>query len=582
MLKNKNTQLIALCATLLVGGVVLYFSRTNQPSPRPAIGLPASNTVATDTDPAASNPVPVPAPPSVPPVASKPIDKASSTLVRFSSAAAKQDFMAVNQLEAEEVSHLENLDVYQINRGQASLTAVAGSVTYPNIRYTALAAPNDTNYANQWYAPQVSQPQSWDLTTGSANTTVAVIDTGFALGHVEFANRWHANSGEIGATGSQGPAPNCTSRGLALNKSCNNIDDDANGLNDDWRGWDFEANDSSPQAGEVNANGQSVDHGSLVAGLIGATGNNAAGIAGANWSAKLLPLQALDDNGVGYTDSVASAVRYSVDQGAKVINLSLGAGSEDLLLKYEIDRAIAAGVIVVAAAGNTNCNCLLYPANYPNVIAVGASDSNDNRASWASYGANLDLVAPGVNICSTDWSAGNQTSLISCGHAGSSFSAPIVSGAVSLMLARAPSLTANNIEQLLARSSTSASAYSIYTGYGRLDTLQAVLAASLSASAGQVVNKHTAYLGSSGSLSLGPLMNSTCHTLPEASCEIRLTGPSGQVISLGVKPADEFGVANFYWNAQTLGLATGSWRIDAIAIYNGQTTTQTDYVTVNP
>ena len=556
----------------------MFGTRHSTGSLKPAVALPPSNNVAVAEVTAPRAPIAKPSPSTPAPKA----HGASSSIVRFDSAASQQNFITANNLASGDLEPLTSLNAYRVERDPTSLTTTVGSVTYPNIRYTAQAAPNDPAYSVQWYSSKVNQPSAWDLTTGTSSTTVAVIDTGFALAHVDFSGRWYTNANEMGSTASQGAAPNCTSRGLTLDKSCNNLDDDGNGLKDDWRGWDFDAGDNSPQAGSTNSTSSSLGHGSLVAGLIGATGNNSAGIAGANWSAKLLPLQALNDDGVGYTDSVASAVHYAADRGAKVINLSLGADTEDLLLKAEIDRAISMGVVVVAAAGNTNCGCMLYPANYPDVIAVGASDANDNRASWSTYGANLDLVAPGTSICSDNWSQANQTTLVTCGHAGTSFAAPIVSGAISLMVARAPDLVASDINRILAQTSTSSTAFSITTGFGRLDTYQAVLAASLDTPSGQVASKHVTYLSNGSSLALGPLMNSTCQTLPAAICEIKLTGPSSQVVSLGTKQADAEGVASFYWNAATLGLATGRWRIDAIATYNGQTTMQTDYVTVNP
>lgn len=558
----------------------MFGVRRSTSSPKPAIALPPSDNVVV-----AEAVTPQLLPDKQPPTAATTpkAHGASSSIVRFDSAASQQSFISANNLIPDELKQLPNLNAYRVERDSVSLTTTAGSVTYPNIRYTAQATtPNDPAYSAQWYASKVNQPSAWDLTTGSSSTTVAVIDTGFALAHVDFTGRWSTNGSEIGTTASQGVAPNCTSRSLTLDKSCNNLDDDGNGLKDDWRGWDFDASDNSPQAGDTNPTGSSLGHGSLVTGLIGATGNDSMGIAGSNWSAKLLPLQALDDDGIGYTDSVASAVHYAADRGAKVINLSLGADIEDVLLKAEVDRAISMGAIVVAAAGNTNCGCLLYPANYPDVIAVGASDTNDNRASWSTYGANLDLVAPGTSICSDNWSQANQTTLVTCGHAGTSFAAPLVSGAISLMVARAPDLVASDINRILAQTSTTATQFNIYTGFGRLDTYQAVLAASLDTPSGQVTNKHVTYLNNGTSLALGPLMNSTCQTLPSASCELKLTGPSSQVVSLGTKPADTEGVVSFYWNAATLGLATGLWRVDAIATYNGQTTTQTDYVTIHP
>ncbi len=155
----------------------------------------------------------------------------------------------------------------------------------------------------------------------------------------------------MGPTAQQGPAPNCTSRGLSLDKSCNNLDNDGDGYPSDWRGWDFGSNDNLPQAGATAPGNSAAFHGTFTAGVAAASGNNAKGVAGVDWNAKIMPLQALDDTGVGYTDSIAAAVRYAADHGANVINLSLGSTYNDSYLQQQIDYAISRGVIVVAAAG---------------------------------------------------------------------------------------------------------------------------------------------------------------------------------------------------------------------------------------
>ncbi len=180
------------------------------------------------------------------------------------------------------------------------------------------------------------------------------------------------NDNETGATTVENPSfLNCSARGLSLNKNCNRIDDDANGFIDDSNGWDFDSGDPSVQAGERDPASASAFHGTSTAGTAAATANNGKGIAGVSWGAKILPLQALGDTGNGNTLSVARAVRYAADQGVNVINLSLGNSQEDSYLRSAIQYAIGKGAVVVASAGNDGCDCVIYPARYKEVVAVG-------------------------------------------------------------------------------------------------------------------------------------------------------------------------------------------------------------------
>lgn len=342
---------------------------------------------------------------------------------------------------------------------------------YPIRQYKTLLNPNDPS-ASQWWTAPNGMGAVWDIPYGTRQTKIAVIDTGFALAHQEFAGRWATNTAEIGAASSQGASKlNCTSQGLALNKSCNNIDDnfdgvvdnetgaasrqnpsrlncsdqgvaltkqcnrlddDGNGYIDDWRGWDFANFDGVAQAGETNVNGSGTTHGTMVAGVLGATGNNGVGVAGVNWYSSILPIQALDDDGYGDTYTVGEAIYYAADQGADVISISLGTPSEDSYLRLAIQYAMGKGAIVVAASGNDGCNCISYPANYPEVVAVGAIDNTNNRASFSSYGKNLDLLAPGAQITTSYWTGANQTGSYAANVAGTSFATPFVSGLLGL------------------------------------------------------------------------------------------------------------------------------------------------------
>lgn len=351
---------------------------------------------------------------------------------------------------------------------------------YPLRTYKTTALPNDPS-ANQWWVQQTKLPQAWDIPQGTYQTKLAVIDTGFALNHEEFDNRWLKNDGEMGATTTEAASRlNCTDRGITLDascnlidddfdtivdnesgatslenpsqlnctdqsipltKECNRIDDDSNGYIDDILGFDFVNYDNSTQAGETNPDGDGTTHGTLTAGIAAATGNNGKGIAGVDWQTKILPIQALDDDSYGDTRSVGRAIYYAVSQNVDVINLSLGSAAPDTYVRQAVQAATKKGITVVASAGNDGCNCMLYPANYPEAIAVGALDESNQRAYFSSYGANLDFTAPGTNLRSPTWSATNGRSSYQSGVAGTSFSAPLVSGLLTRLISQRSDMT---------------------------------------------------------------------------------------------------------------------------------------------
>jgi subtilisin family serine protease len=356
-----------------------------------------------------------------------------------------------------------------------------GHINYP---YVAFGAVSDPMYSQQWDLSKVSAATAWSKTTGQG-VVVAVIDTGVDFNHEDLAGQWWTNPAETGPTTQEGATPNCTSRSLTLDKSCNNLDDDGNGYVDDWRGWDFANNDNDPSVGTTNPTSSAAFHATFVSGLIAALGNNGKGIAGMAYGAKIMPLQALTDDGSGYTDGVAAAVQYAADHGANVINMSLGSSYDDPYLHDMVDYAISKGVTVVAASGNNGCNCVAFPANYQEVVSVGATDSSDNLASFSNYGTNLDLSAPGVNVCSTYWTSGNPTNGYSCFGSGTSFSTPLVSGAVALIVSLNPGISPTQVSAVLTHADkVGAMAGQNFTsqfGYGRLDAsyFQVVLAALL-------------------------------------------------------------------------------------------------------
>ncbi|MDZ4158833.1 MAG: S8 family peptidase, partial [Anaerolineaceae bacterium] len=269
----------------------------------------------------------------------------------------------------------------------------------PNyIVYPVDTTPNDPLYPDQWGLPAVGAPAAWNITTGSEAVIVAVIDSGIDPGHPEFAGRL-------------------------------------------LTGYDFVRNTDSL----IDPCG----HGTHVAGIIAASGNNGIGIAGVDWQARILPLRVLNDRCSGTVANIARALVYAVDHhGAQVINLSLGRTAPSRLLENATYYAYRRGAALIAAAGNSGCglggspSSVVYPARYPWTLAVSAIDSSHLPAWFSSCGAEVDLAAPGVGILSTTPMQGNffyQSPTVPNEYgslSGTSMAAPHVSGAAALLAGR--------------------------------------------------------------------------------------------------------------------------------------------------
>jgi subtilisin family serine protease len=329
----------------------------------------------------------------------------------------------------------------------------------PNFVLHAARLPNDKLFGEQWGLRNVGQfggkagadihaTDAWDATTG-AGVTVAIVDTGVALDH-----------GDLAANAWNNPAD-----------PKNGIDDDHNGFVDDVHGADFINDDSDPN--------DDAGHGTHVAGIIGAKGNNGAGVTGVNWDAKLMALKFLDRDGSGNTADAANAIDYAVSHGARVINASWGGPAFSMALYQAVKRAGDKGVLFVAAAGNDGQNADVqpdYPAAYdlPNVISVAASDRYDRLADFSNYGAkSVDLAAPGDDIESTVPSFSDPTGYES--FSGTSMATPFVSGAAALYFSRFPSAGADQTKTALLSSVDTGPAFAgkVATG-GRLDVAKAL------------------------------------------------------------------------------------------------------------
>lgn len=273
--------------------------------------------------------------------------------------------------------------------------------------------PSDPGVGSQWGLSAINAPQGWNAGTGTGQTIVAVIDTGVDLTHPDLkANLW-TNPGEIPGNGR---------------------DDDGNGYADDVHGYDFAGNDPDPT--------DERGHGTHVAGIIGAVGNNGIGGSGVAWKTRIMALKIFDANGNGSTLGGARAIDYAVRNGAKIINCSWGGPGVDAELTAAIARAQAAGVIVVTSAGNdgkSNDTSAQYPANfastYDNTVAVAAL-TKSGLANWSNFGpASVALAAPGDSIVSTARGGGTTT------KSGTSMAAPFVSGALAVLWDKNPTWT---------------------------------------------------------------------------------------------------------------------------------------------
>jgi subtilisin family serine protease len=320
----------------------------------------------------------------------------------------------------------------------------------PNRAVWRALTPTDSRFSEQWYLNNIGQRfffnrasgtsgvdigalKAWDLHTGSGDIIVAVLDSGLDYLHADLA----ANSGS---------------------------------------GWNFVSGNSDPMDDDPSS------HGTHIAGVIGAVGNNGRGVSGINWRVRLMPLKFLDAKGSGSVAHAIAAIDYAVAMGARVINASYGypnitppepcrLETPSVFERQAIERALSAGVLFVAAAGNSGCNnddFPFYPASHKvaNIISVAASDANDRLATFSNYGPNsVHLAAPGDLILSTLHRSRGEYGYLS----GTSMAAPMVSGLAALLLSYRPELPMPEARQLILDNSLRLSVHTGNIAYGRLN-----------------------------------------------------------------------------------------------------------------
>jgi len=329
-----------------------------------------------------------------------------------------------------------SVDEDSVDRVTRELQAIPGvKSVQPNYIYNVIAAfeneiPNDELYQFQWAQFPIFLNPAWELALGNSEIVIAIPDTGVEIDHPDLANNIWVNPLEIAGDG---------------------IDNDLNGYVDDVNGYDFVDGDNNPS----DLHG----HGTHVAGTVAAVANNGIGVAGVCRRCSIMPLRFLDRNGAGTTADAVKALRYAIDMEVDIISNSWGGSSSDPAIEALIIEARGAGIVVIAAAGNNGNEVPVYPAAYPEVIAVGATGYDNLLASFSNYGDYVDIYAPGVDIMSTtptgsftlDSSIESEYGILS----GTSMAAPHVAGLVGLMIDFAPNITLDQIRSTLINTSRS-------------------------------------------------------------------------------------------------------------------------------
>jgi thermitase len=288
------------------------------------------------------------------------------------------------------------------------------------------AIPNDPLFPEQWGIPQVNGPRAWDLSNISTATAfIAILDTGIDLDHQDLSDKVVINQ----------------------NFTDSNTTDDIYG------------------------------HGTHVAGIAAAITDNMTGVAGMSFnSAQLMNIKVLGDNGSGFHSWIAQGVIFATDQGAKVINMSLGGPSPSSILRNAILYARDNGAVVIAAAGNSNSKRRQFPAGYNYPISVAATNRRDKKARFSNFGARwVDVAAPGVGILST---CPNHPNVIGCFEYGSlngtSMATPFVSGLAALLFATYPSLTNLQVSKIIKKTCKDIKGTGNLYRFGRINALRAI------------------------------------------------------------------------------------------------------------
>ncbi len=289
------------------------------------------------------------------------------------------------------------------------------------------AVPNDTYWSKQWNMRKIEAPTAWRVVTGTSQIVVGIIDSGIDDLHPEFQGRI-------------------------------------------LPGYDYVNHDNDPY--------DDYWHGTHVAGILAAMGNNGIGVAGVAWGVRIRAYKVLDETGEGSYFNLISAIHGAIDDGVRVVNISLGGNEDSDILREAVRKAHDAGILLVAAVGNDGSRKVYYPAAYPEVLAVAATGANDDRAPYSNYGDEVDLAAPGGDGAPIISTVPNG---LYSGAVGTSMATPHVSGAAALLMSLRPDLTNDEVADILKETCDKVGLYvydsngwNQYLGYGRINLSKAL------------------------------------------------------------------------------------------------------------
>ncbi|MCC7354480.1 MAG: S8 family serine peptidase [Anaerolineae bacterium] len=329
-------------------------------------------------------------------------------------------------------------------------------VAYVEPDYVAFAvgAPDDPLWPQQWGPQRIGADAAWGVAVGGAETVVALLDSGADLTHPDLAGQFWTNAGEI---------------------SGNGLDDDGNGHADDVHGWHFYHDVLGGGPYEDAVVQDDAGHGTHVAGIVAALTANGQGVAGLARGTRLMLVRVIDPFPQACYSDVIAGLLYAVDNGARIINLSLGGAADSQALHDAVRYAAGRGALLVAASGNAGDGGTLYPARYEEVVAVNATDQGENPIGLWGPGDAIDLAAPGKAIRST-WLVGEDGYR---SETGTSYAVPHVAGVAALAWSLRPVLAAPEVRALLEATADDVNApqypgRDAFIGWGRLNAARAL------------------------------------------------------------------------------------------------------------
>lgn len=348
-------------------------------------------------------------------------------------------------------------EVDQLIQGLKSVSIFSAAEKMPY--FTTFYTPNDPYFSSdQWYLQKIKAPKAWDSSKGDSTVQIAVVDNAVSTAHQDIVGALWTNADETDG---------------------NSLDDDLNGYTDDKHGYDAADSDGDPDPPSGSGSGSAWVHGTHVAGVAAAATDNGTGMASVGFNSELIAVKCSPNSSGGNVLTHAyEGVDYAIQAGADLINMSFGSSSGNMVGDVLIQQARNNAITLVGAAGNSDSTEKHYPAAYPEVIAVGATNPNDEKAFFSNHGDWIDVMAPGTGIRSSlSGGSGDQYGELQ----GTSMASPVVAAVASLVLSIDSDKSPSDMEQLIERSAEDIDpknpGYSGELGDGRVNAYRAVSSA---------------------------------------------------------------------------------------------------------